>query len=126
PVPAAPALALLREAWIELRHPPDLHVGHSRPGGDRDRDARKGEPSLGIEGAVDGVDHYTDGAVLGARNSPQLDLPALLGPRDHRDVQPLDRPEHRVLGCTIDHIRRVAALAAPRLDGPLRGGAVGL
>ena len=67
-----------------------------------------------------------DEVALGAGRLPDTHLTARLRDREHRHPDLLDLPEHRVLGRAVDHIGRVAALAATGLDGPLGGGGVGL
>jgi hypothetical protein len=100
----------------EVGHVRELHVAHRRAARDRDRQRVEGKRPLGVERAVDRVDHHMRGPP-----APQLDLAALLRHRRQRRAERLELGEDRVLRRPVDHQRDVATLAATRRLGALSG-----
>ena len=107
------ALAAARDPLLlgpEVVDVAEEDVGHRRPVGDRDRDRVVRQAALGVDRAVDRVDH--DAASSGSPKStvPRSSLTAVK--RSALVVQRLELAEDGVLGRGVDHQRAVAALAA--------------
>ena len=114
---AAPRDPLL--AVAEVEDVAERDVAHGRPVGDRDGERVERQAALGVEAAVDRVDHDAPAAA-----AAEAALADLLG--DHREAltalghAAASTREGRVLGGLVDRDRRVAARAAPELVGPPR------
>jgi hypothetical protein len=80
-----------------------VHVVAAR---DRDRDAVERHLALGVERAVDRVDHQTPGSA-----AADLDQAALLRHHAHAHAEALELGEDRFLHRRVDRERHVAALA---------------
>src|SRR3954447_1025472 len=114
--------ALVTERGPPLRGPegvdvPEEDVGHRRPARHRDRDRVVRQPALGVDRAVDRVDHHERVGIA------VVDRSALLADRREAQalvVQRLELAEDRLLRLGVDDQRAVAALAARAdLEHPL-------
>jgi hypothetical protein len=98
---AAPHGPLL--AGAEVVHVAEVDVAHRRPVGDGDRERVERDAPLGVDRAVDGVDHDPDGA---AAEAPDTEL---LRYERERAVERLEPLDHLPLRGVVDGGGVVAA-----------------